>query len=316
MKGLEEESKSFDLRIKERVKHGHIPDLRRTKFCSWFYNNPWRHPKYVSWIFGEYLNFTLKNLKDYNAKDVLEVGCGPGHISLELARNGFNVTGIDISKEAIKVANKLKKENPFKKNFGNLVYLRKSFQDFKAEKKFDAICFLLSLHHFEDLDKILLKVKKLLRKNGRIIVVEPAVDWFSEKNAFFVGALRVLLSYFNAWYENLNLPENEEDFLKINNEILTEFREWREKNESKQSSMDNVVKGKEMLSSLRKYFKQIEFKYGYSFIPRMLGGIRGKDEESTIKLANFIRIMDLISVEKGFLDPSSFYFSGEKEEEL
>lgn len=275
MKKLKEESKSFDLRIKERIKHGHIPDLRRTKFCSWFYNNPWRHPEYVKWVFGEYFNFAYDNLKN-KAKKILEVGCGPGHISLELARNGFDVVGIDISKEAIKVAKKFKKENPFKENFGSLKYFTTSFEEFDSKEKFDGICFFLTLHHFENLEKIMDKTLKLLKKNGIIIVVEPAVDWFSEENAFFVGILRILLSYFNGWHEKIEIPKNEEEFLKIVQDVFIEYKEVKDKNEKKQSPMDNVVKGNEMLKILREKFKEIEFKYGYSFLPRMVGGIRGK----------------------------------------
>ena len=35
------------------------------------------------------------------AKDVLSVGCGPAIIEAGLGEHGFNVTGLDISKEAL-----------------------------------------------------------------------------------------------------------------------------------------------------------------------------------------------------------------------
>ncbi|MEY3749197.1 MAG: hypothetical protein RLZZ449_1091, partial [Actinomycetota bacterium] len=39
-----------------------------------------------------------------SSKSILDVGCGPGRHSLELARRGFRVTGIDISETFIDIA--------------------------------------------------------------------------------------------------------------------------------------------------------------------------------------------------------------------
>lgn len=303
------EAKAFDLRIKERIAQGHIPDLRRVKFCEWFYNNPWRHPEYVKWIFGEYLSFAASNLKKKNS-DILEIGCGPGHMALELARYGHNVTGIDISKECIKVAKRMKKENPFMENMGKLNYYVSGLFEFNPKIKFDAICFFLVLHHFENLEKVMKKIIRLLKKDGILIVIEPAVDWFSKKNAFFVSLIRILLSYNKKWYESFELPSSEEELKNYINEIYNEFRETKDKNEKKQSPLDNSSKGEEMLKVLRKHFKQISFKYGYSFLSRVIGGLRDENEEKTLKLANFLKVLDILSVKEKILEPTSFYFSG------
>ncbi len=45
---LKGEARAFDERIAERVRHGHIPDLRRVEPCDWFFNNPWRRPYLAS----------------------------------------------------------------------------------------------------------------------------------------------------------------------------------------------------------------------------------------------------------------------------
>lgn len=314
-KELEEEAKAFDERIKERVKQGHIPDLRRATFCEWFYNNPWRHPIFVDWTFGEYFRFALKII-GRKKKEILEVGSGPGHMALELARYGHNVDGIEISKEAIKVAERMKEENPFKSNMGNLNYYRCDFLDLNPRKKYDFVCFFLVLHHFKDLNSVMAKVKSLLKKNGKIIAIEPATDFFSKENAFFVATIRIILSFFKGWYENLKIPERELEFLKYFKEVLKEFKETKDKNEKKQSPHDNLSKGTEMLEILRKNFKEIKFKYGYSFLPRVVGGVRASREEENIKLANFLRIIDNFGVKNNILSPTSFYFAGVKKEDL
>ncbi len=315
MRKLSEEAKAFDLRIKERIKNGHIPDLRRTKFCPWFYNNPWRHPEYVKWTFGEYLNFAISNLKGKNL-NILEVGSGPGHMSLELARYGHNVTGIDISKEGIKVAKKMKKENPYKKNMGRLKYFISDFFEYSSKKRYDAICFFLALHHFENLEEVMKKILSLLKNNGTLIVVEPAVDWFTKRNAFFVALIRILLSYNKKWYEDLNLPLDEKELLKYIEDIYIEYRETRDIRKEKQSPHDNLSKGREMVKILRKYFELIDFKYGYAFLSRLVGGVREENEERTLNLAKFFKLFDILSVKEKILKPSSFYFAGKPKEGL
>ena len=50
---LQLEAMAFDSQIEERIANGHIPDLRYSTPCDYFYNNPWRRPKYVELDFGE-----------------------------------------------------------------------------------------------------------------------------------------------------------------------------------------------------------------------------------------------------------------------
>src|ERR1022692_2053596 len=59
---LKDEAAAFDLQIRERIAHGHVPDLRRAQPCDWFYNNPWRRPEYIDSIFGEDFRFALAQI--------------------------------------------------------------------------------------------------------------------------------------------------------------------------------------------------------------------------------------------------------------
>ena len=89
---LYQEAEAFGNRARKRISMGHIPDLRRVKPCNWFYNNSWRKPYLVDMEYGRNLRFALRYLK---GRTLLEVGSGLGHMALEFARNGMNVTGID-----------------------------------------------------------------------------------------------------------------------------------------------------------------------------------------------------------------------------
>jgi len=53
---------------------------------------------------------------------VLDLVCGAGWLSLELAREGMDVLGVDLSVEMIRLAQRFKVENPFTENMGKLQY--------------------------------------------------------------------------------------------------------------------------------------------------------------------------------------------------
>ena len=53
---------------------------------------------------------TLKECDDASGKKILDIGCGPGRIAVELARRGAYVVGIDFSQKMINLANLLSKK--------------------------------------------------------------------------------------------------------------------------------------------------------------------------------------------------------------
>lgn len=95
---------------------------------------------------------------------VLDVGCGSGSHALYLEEKGFDVTAIDISKNAIKACELrgLKKTKV------------KNLLDIDANEKFDTILLLMNgtgiFETLENCSKYLLKLKSLLNENGQILI--------------------------------------------------------------------------------------------------------------------------------------------------
>lgn len=99
--------------------------------------------------------FIQENLPSWN-KHILDVGCGEGLLSIELAEKGAKVLGIDPNFSAIETA---------KNNGANV--LAKDIFDFKAETEtYDAILFSRSLHHIFPIEKALNKCYHLLKKTA------------------------------------------------------------------------------------------------------------------------------------------------------
>src|SRR5438046_9840872 len=62
----------------------------------------------------------VKSVLPHPAQQILEIGCGNGYLTLELARDGHEVIGIDLSPELIEVEDRSRAANPDPLGFGSL----------------------------------------------------------------------------------------------------------------------------------------------------------------------------------------------------
>jgi SAM-dependent methyltransferase len=105
-------------------------------------------------------------------RDILSVGCGPAIIEGRLSGYGFNVTGLDVSAEALKCAPD--SIRTFAGSAESMPF---------AESSFDAVIYVASLQFIEDYRKALQQTLKVLRTNGRIILMllNPDSDFFKDR---------------------------------------------------------------------------------------------------------------------------------------
>ncbi|MEG3641501.1 class I SAM-dependent methyltransferase [Magnetococcus sp. PR-3] len=312
---LQAEAAAFDARIRERIEAGFIPDLRRAVKCDYFYKSFWRDPQFIRLYVGAIMDGLLARLHNHCGREqtVLDVGCGAGYMSLELARHGHHVTAIDISQACIEIAEKMRDENPFTEGFGTLTYKRKPFE--QIEGQYDVVMFSVSMHHMLDLEAVVAQSKKCLKPGGYLLCYEPAHERFLEQDAAQVALIRGLLSLTGHWYEPDEALPHLFDAQALTNyvaEIHREYIEERDKSEPDgQSPNDQEADGNEILQALRPHFKEVLHEPGISFIYRLLGGIRG-DEETVAKLADFIATYDRMGVANGYLNENGFYWLGQK----
>lgn len=101
---------------------------------------------------------------------ILDVGCGTGH-TLTFLKSTFpkaKLYGVDLSKKAVFFSKKRGHKNIYQANALKL--------PFKKEQ-FDVVLLLDVLEHIKDHQKVINETKRVLKKGGRIIVTNPALNF-------------------------------------------------------------------------------------------------------------------------------------------
>lgn len=99
---------------------------------------------------------------DPNNNTVLDVGCGGGYLSEELARINLAVTGIDPSYQSVKSA----KKHAVQENL-NINYVEGFGENLPFESNsFDFICCCDVLEHVDGLETVLSEISRVLKNNG------------------------------------------------------------------------------------------------------------------------------------------------------
>ena len=311
---LDSEARVFSKRIKKRSKKGFVPDLKNLNVCNYFYKSFWRHPDFANLYVGEmskyYVNFFKKKLKK-KAK-ILDLGCGPGYFSLELARAGFDVVGVDISQGAINSAKRTMLNLKRGKSL-NLKYICSDLKNLNFNKEFDGVLCSGFLHHIKNVSKISTQIKNSMKKKGSLLIYEPQHKEWKKFDALLVMFLRLIFKELNMWHDkNIKNPKNLKNFKDQLKQVHSEFYFERDKNEKTGQSPNDLSSDKnEILKALKTDFKLIKLKPAFSFIYRFLGGLRG-NQAKLKSLSKLIANLEKLSLETGLLNANYFYANFEK----
>lgn len=105
--------------------------------------------------------------------NVLELGCGEGHLAIELAKRGVHVRGFDLSSERIARAKEL--------SHLRLAETPDCIPDFRVadlnvealpQSEYDVVVAHDALHHIYALDRLLDQVRVTLKPNGKLVVYD------------------------------------------------------------------------------------------------------------------------------------------------
>ncbi|MFX0137360.1 MAG: class I SAM-dependent methyltransferase [Candidatus Hodarchaeota archaeon] len=124
------------------------------------------HPKHR---LMNYHQFFIDNINDNDS--VLDIGCGNGALTFDLAKKAKKVTSIDINESNINTAKK-------KYFTSNIEYIVGDATNYNFSEKFDAVVLSNLLEHIKNRFEFLQKIKKLAPK---ILIRVPMInrDWIT-----------------------------------------------------------------------------------------------------------------------------------------
>ena len=150
------------------------------------------------------LNHTLSLGMDYvwrkkaikkilnNPKEILDIATGTADFAISAAKHTeANITGIDISDQMINVGNKKIQQ----KKLNNRIKL--SIEDSEnlpfLDNSYDAITAGFGVRNFENLEKGLSEIHRVVKKNGYVVILEPSTPKaFPLKQIFSIYFQKIL----------------------------------------------------------------------------------------------------------------------------
>lgn len=120
---------------------------------------------------GRELRFVLEHARGR----VLELGCGGGWLSLELARRGHEVTGLDACKPLIDAARAYARQQGFDPSRLDFRVADLNQVSLPAGE-YDSVIAWHSLHHLLAVPRLMAEVRKTLRPGGCLLVCDTVLD--------------------------------------------------------------------------------------------------------------------------------------------
>jgi cyclopropane fatty-acyl-phospholipid synthase-like methyltransferase len=132
----------------------------------------------------EEIDHIIKLLNVEKGTKILDLCCGIGRHSLELARRGYSVVGVDLTEEYLAKARKQAESEGL-----HIEFIRNDMRHFCQIESFDAIINMFTAFgYFEDVSddkRVLLNVWSSLRKGGKLLIdiigKEVIAKMFSER---------------------------------------------------------------------------------------------------------------------------------------
>jgi 2-polyprenyl-3-methyl-5-hydroxy-6-metoxy-1,4-benzoquinol methylase len=143
----------------------------------------------VVFVYNPYLKTLLNRIKP--GWRVLEIGCSSGWISLEMARRGAQVEGIDIAPKAIRLAQHYADLHPPPAP-GRVRYRGADINTLTLEPShYDLVVVVGALHHLAEVQRVLEQIRNSLVEQGLLFVIDPLDT--PRVNSLIIGALMMLL---------------------------------------------------------------------------------------------------------------------------
>jgi len=174
----------------------------------------------------DFVNFIIHEIDvEYNSK-ILEIGAGPGWVSLELARRmtDVEIVGVEQTAKLVEIAN----QNKIQENVTNVDFSHSPIENFKkfSNKSFDCIISFKTLKSWNSPQQTLNEIKRLLKSDGKYAIADYRKDlkWLARASIWYTG--KTMPKQFRShWEESFQNSYSVEEVVKIL--LQTKLKDWK-----------------------------------------------------------------------------------------
>ncbi len=269
------------------------------------------HPLIQEYILDTYFDgqhapgYAMKYLNKVPSEWGLEIGCGPGTLSIGMARDGLckRLDAFDISEKAIEIAKRSAEEQgirtiSFEVRDANTIRLPKN--------RYDLIFISQSLHHIENLENLYDQVGGALTDDGIFWAsdyIGPARLQWTDKQLEIINAINALLpeKYRTLGFDETRVRTNVE---RIPLEAFLK------------GDPSEAVRSNEILPLAKEHLDVVEIRpWGHSITyPLLIETIHNYDENSEIDnaLLRLICLLESMLIKEGMLESDFAFFVARK----
>jgi 2-polyprenyl-3-methyl-5-hydroxy-6-metoxy-1,4-benzoquinol methylase len=258
----------------------------------------WRQPYLIELTYADHFRLVEDSIGGRDLR-ILEVGCGTGFMSLELARIGHDVVGVDADEKIIRVARRAMETDPYSKARGDLRYEVADFNNWDDDPgTYDVVLLSRVLHDLPHPRRILSSAHHLLRNRGRLVCLEYAYDRMDRRAAAWLYQIWRSLEIMG-WCSP-RLPENPKEGV---NSIMRENLYGRK---------EHINKFEEMKQPLAQMFRKGQFSWHCYHCWNLFREMRVPDPKKEKALAGLLKGMEQSLIDSGEIRPVLFRFVGTK----
>lgn len=138
----------------------------------------------VSYMYRKRLELGLQAFKGKTYNTLLELGTGGGFFLYSLSKMAKEIIASDVHPMLKKVEKNLRKDGITNVTFKNIDVNKIPFKD----ETFDAVVAMSMLEHIPTLPKAVAEIKRVVKKNGTVLIGIPADNWIMDIGFFLIGA--------------------------------------------------------------------------------------------------------------------------------
>jgi ubiquinone/menaquinone biosynthesis C-methylase UbiE len=264
---------------------------------------------------GKYISKILNACCAKNAAKCLELCCGTGSLALEAARRGADVTGIDISSEAIQIGQQYQGKILKHLTSGKVNLFVGDLNRIKLpQREYDSVFVWDGLHHINNIDHLVSEVYKTLKDNA-VFAVHDHVSPSTSK-------WKIIFATVTSEFLLLILPTSDDFSTKIKPALSFIIKKLKRQSTKRKRTKEVLtspfedVSGENIINTIRGTFKITELKrYSGGISHRVAARLR-PDCRCKFGLIRFVCTLDTLLISLRILKPEYFFLIAHKKEEI